>query len=61
MFYFDKVDRKYGNGDLVIVIHFHSGADLISVILVQAFLLKLKLYLNFSSGLTDAAACSNSS
>ena len=39
------------------VIHFYFGGDLISVISVQAFLPKSNLYLNFSSGLTDATAC----
>ena len=38
------------------VIHFYFGADLISVISVEAFF-KLNLHLNFSSGLTDAAGC----
>ena len=43
------------------VIHFYFGADLISVISVQAFFTEINLYQNFSSGLTDAAACSKSS
>ena len=41
------------------VIHVYFGDDLISVISVQAFFFtKLNLNLNFSSGLTEAAACS---
>ena len=43
---------------LITVIHFYFGADLISVISVQAFLPKLNLYLNFYSGLTDSGPLS---
>ena len=43
-------------GALCTVIQLYFGADFISVILVQAFLPKLNLYLNFSSGLKNAAA-----
>ena len=40
------------------VIHFYFGADLSSVISVQALLRKLNLYLNFYSGLRDSGPLS---